>query len=131
MITIGTDIVDVDRVSSARDALLARVLLPAERTYCLGQASPDLHVAGRFAAKEAVFKALRPPSPNKISWHDIEVINEPGGAPRAILTGAAREHASNVGIVAVHISLSHVRDFAVATAVCEWKSQDATCATAS
>ena len=124
MITIGTDIVDVERVSSARDALLARVLLPSERDYCLAQASPDLHIAGRFAAKEAVFKALRPPSPNSISWHDIEVVNDPGGAPRAVLAGAALEHARKSGIVEVHISLSHVRDFAVATAVCEWRPRD-------
>lgn len=121
MITIGTDIIDVERIAKSRDAMIQRVLSASEKEYCLGQALPDLHLAGRFAAKEAVFKALRAPSPNGISWHDIEIVNEPSGAPRVILHGNAKLYAGNSGIVNIHISLSHVRDFAVATAVCEWK----------
>jgi len=121
MITIGTDIIDVARVRSARDALVERALCAPERAYCLAQGQADLHVAGRFAAKEAVFKALRPPSPNSISWQDIEIANEEGGAPRVILRGAALSHAEAAGIIAVHISISHIHEFAVATAVCEWR----------
>lgn len=121
MITIGTDIVDVERIAKTRDAVIQRVLSASEKEYCLGQALPDLHLAGRFAAKEAVFKALRAPSPNGISWYDIEIVNEASGAPRVVLHGNAKLLAEQRGMASVHISLSHVRDFAVATAVCEWK----------
>jgi holo-[acyl-carrier protein] synthase len=120
MITIGTDIVDVARIEEKLDALLARVLLPAEREYCLKQAYPPQHVAGRFAAKEAVFKALRAPTPNGITWHDIRIENEPGGTPVAQLSGAAAALADERGLRHVYLSIAHVREFATATAVCEW-----------
>jgi holo-[acyl-carrier protein] synthase len=102
-------------------ALLTRVLLPNEREYCLSQAFPAQHVAGRFAAKEAVFKALRAPSPNGISWHDIEVVNEPGGTPIAYLHGAAAALAAERGLRHLYLSIAHVKEFATATAVCEWR----------
>jgi holo-[acyl-carrier protein] synthase len=123
MITIGTDIVDVARVSEKLDALIARVLLPHERAYCEAQANPPQHVAGRFAAKEAVFKALRAPSPNGISWCDIEVVNEPGGTPVARLHGAAEALAAERGLTHLYLSIAHVKEFATATAVCEWEGR--------
>jgi len=120
MITIGTDIVDVARVRDKQAAVVGRVLSAQEQTYCLAQADPPQHIAGRFAAKEAVFKALHAPSPNGISWLDIDVHNDAHGVPHATLFGAAAAFATQQGLRGLYISIAHVRDFAVATAVCEW-----------
>jgi holo-[acyl-carrier protein] synthase len=120
MITIGTDIVDVARVRDKHDAMLARVLSAREQTYCLAQADPAQHIAGRFAAKEAVFKALHAPSPNGISWLDIDVYNDEHGVPHAALHGTAATFAAQQGLRGLYVSIAHVREFAVATAVCEW-----------
>jgi len=125
MITIGTDIIDVARIRTSEPALARRVLLPSERDYCAVQADPPLHMAGRFAAKEAVFKALNAPAPNRISWHDIEVINDKRGAPVVYLHGAAAVLAAERRLRGTCLSIAHVRDFAIATAVCEWPDDHA------
>jgi len=120
MITIGTDIVDVARVRDKHDAIISRVLTAREQAYCQAQADPPQHMAGRFAAKEAVFKALHAPSPSGISWLDIDVHNDAHGVPHATLFGAAAAFATQHGLRGLYISIAHVRDFATATAVCEW-----------
>ncbi|NLF40071.1 holo-ACP synthase [bacterium] len=119
MTTVGTDIIDVRRITEKIDALTARVLLPAEHGYCFSQAHPAQHVAGRFAAKEAVFKAMRAPAGNGFSWLDIEILNDESGAPAVMLHGRARAFAQSSGIVRIDISLSHVEEYAVAVALCE------------
>jgi holo-[acyl-carrier protein] synthase len=120
MITIGTDIVDVARVRDKQAAVVTRILSAQEQAYCQSQADPSQHIAGRFAAKEAVFKALHAPSPNGISWLDIDVHNDAHGVPHATLRGAAAAFATQQGLRGLYISIAHVRDFATATAVCEW-----------
>jgi len=123
MITIGTDIIDVARVAKKRDAVIKRVLNGDERDYCLNSGDACQSLAGHFAAKEAVYKALQISADNGISWKDIEITHQNAGAPNVILHNKAKEHAEINRIINIQISISHVNDFATATAVCEWDSE--------
>jgi len=120
MITVGTDIIDVSRVTKKRDAIISRVLIDKECAYCLNSGDPNQSLAGHFAAKEAVYKALRISNDNGISWKDIEITHQ-NGAPYVILHNKAKEYAGSNGMIDIQISISHVKDFATATAVCEWE----------
>jgi holo-[acyl-carrier protein] synthase len=118
---IGVDIVEVGRI---RDVLerhgerfLARVLTDAERRYCLLHRDPAPHVAGRFAAKEAVMKALGTGWSSGVHFATIEVVRAASGQPSLRLHGAAAERAGDRAIW--HLSLSHDRGQAIAVAVLE------------
>ncbi len=121
MITVGTDIIDVARITKKRDAVINRVLIDKECGYCLSSGDPNQSLAGHFAAKEAVYKALRISNDNGISWKDIEITHQNNGIPDVILHNKAKEYADSNGIINIQISISHVKDFATATAVCEWE----------
>jgi holo-[acyl-carrier protein] synthase len=97
-----------------------RVFTPAERAYCdsKGVAAAQ-HFAGRFAAKEACLKALRTGWRGSISWHDMEISNDEKGAPLIAITGEAKKVLDSLGAVAVHLSLSHTTEHAVATVILE------------
>jgi holo-[acyl-carrier protein] synthase len=115
---IGIDVVEVARIASAMerhgDPFMARVFTPAEREYCQSHHSPALHYAARFAAKEAVAKALG----TGIGSHaDLEIVHAAGGAPQLLLTGAAKDFAAAHGITDIQISLSHAHDYAAANAI--------------
>ncbi len=120
MITIGTDIIDVARVTKKRDAVITRVLIDKECEYCLSSGNPNQSLAGHFAAKEAVYKALRINNDKGVSWKDIEITHQHIGAPCIILHNKAKKYADSNGMINIQISISHVKDFATATAVCEW-----------
>ncbi len=122
MITVGTDIIDVARISKKRDAVINRVLIDEERAYCLSSGDPNQSLAGHFAAKEAVYKALRINNDNGISWKDIEITHKNNGTPNVLLHNKAKEYADYNKMIDIQISISHVKDFATATAVCEWSS---------
>jgi len=119
----GIDIVEVDRLEETivrrGERLLDRVFTAAERDYCGKRPRPGIHYAGRFAAKEAVLKAIRTGWVQGIGWKDIEVELGPGGEPSVRLTGGALARANEMGIVAIHISISHTEHHAVASAVAE------------
>ena len=123
MVTVGTDIVDVARVRDAAPTFVSRILRPDEEAYCHSTVDPPQHIAARFAAKEAVFKALQPESPNSIAWHDIEILRADHGVPQVRLWGAARKLADERGVTRIQVSLSHVAEFALAAAVCEWEDR--------
>lgn len=116
---VGCDIIEIERVRKTlgrTPAVLQRIFTEKERAYCENKIDPFPSLAVRFAAKEAVFKALG----GKISlfsWRDISVINEQGGQPQIELSGAAWELASRLGISQVQISLSHSDGMALAFAV--------------
>lgn len=118
---IGIDVVEVDRIDSSIERLgevfLARLFTPCERTYCDAQAKPGLHYAARFAAKEAVSKALGTGIGGQAGWLDLEVARDSLGAPKLILSGNAAHFAKQNGIVEIQISLSHARDYAAANAI--------------
>ena len=106
---IGVDVVDLKRFIETLERT------PTLRSRLFTQAERDLPVeslAGRFAAKEALAKALGAPA--GLSWQDFEIVNDARGAPSFVLHGSAPERLSTLGIVKVHLSISH--DTTVATA---------------
>ncbi|MET9415405.1 holo-ACP synthase [Streptomyces klenkii] len=119
-IRVGVDLVPLTRVQAMTDAgddaRLRRMLTPAEIALSRTATGWDLHgVAGRFAAKEAVFKLLHVPG-RPLPWQSIEILKSPGEWPFVHLTGPARGWAADAGIEAVDVSISHEELFAVAVA---------------
>lgn len=119
----GTDIVECLRIAQMierhGELFITRVYTDAEIDYCRSRLAATQHYAGRWAAKEAVLKALGTGWRRGISWRDIEITNEPDGRPIAKLRGAAREVMEQAGIDRLHLSISHCRSHAVAYVVAE------------
>lgn len=117
---VGLDIVEVERIREALDrhgeSFLDRVLTPAERAYCARFHDPGPPVAARFAAKEAVFKALGTGWSGGMRWTDVEVVRGETGPPRVELHGKARQAA---GEGRIWLSLTHEKTVAAAMAVLE------------
>ncbi len=99
------------------ELFVGRVYTPLEIEYCRSRRMATQHFAGRWAAKEAVLKALGTGWRKGISWRDIEVRNGPGGRPQAFLAGGTQEIAEAVGIRCMLVSISHCRSHATAYAV--------------
>lgn len=118
---IGTDIIEVVRIGQMierhGELFLQRVFTPTEIRYCQGRKHSMEHYAGRWAAKEAILKCLGTGWSKGISWTDLEVVNDLGGAPRVVLAGTAADIAQNLGIREIMISISHCRAYAVAYAL--------------
>ena len=118
---IGIDVVEVDRIASAierhGESFIAKIFTAGERAYCETRKNPALHYAARFAAKEAVSKALGTGIGGNAGLHDMEVIHDPAGAPKLHLSGAAEIFAKQHGITEIQISLTHARDYAAANAI--------------
>ena len=110
IIGVGIDVVDIDRFGRAleRTPGLRPRLFTADE-----QRLPLPSLAARFAAKEAVAKALG--APGGLSWQDAEVVRDPSGRPRLVLHGGVAQEAAAQGISTWHLSLSH--DGGIATAV--------------
>lgn len=121
IIGLGTDITEISRIADMLakhgEQFLTRVFTSGERDYCAGKKESAQHFAGRWAAKEAVMKALGTGWGEGVSWTDIEVCLLVSGRPVVRLTGGANEVAQRLGIGEVLISISHCRDYAMATAV--------------
>jgi holo-[acyl-carrier protein] synthase len=117
----GIDMVDCQRLRETidrhGDRFLKRVFTPAELSYCLGKKRELEHLAGRFAAKEAVLKVLGTGLRRGMRWTDIEVQNEPSGQPRVKLSGRCGELAGQQNLGTILISISHIETHAVASAV--------------
>ena len=90
-----------------------------EIDYCRAQADPARHFAGRFAVKEAVSKCLGTGISGGIAWKDIEVIQKESGQPILNLTQRTKELFDHHKLSAIHISISHARDHAIANAIAE------------
>ena len=121
VIGIGTDIVETLRIAQMierhGDLFLRRVFTPREVEYCSARKAATQHYAGRWAAKEAVLKALGTGWSRGIQWCDIEVRNEAGGKPHIVLEGGALEVSRRLGIERMLISISHCRAYATAYAL--------------
>src|SRR5690242_9027678 len=117
---IGTDIVECLRIAQMIDRhgelFLNRVYTSDEIAYCSSRKAATQHYAGRWAAKEAVLKALGTGWSRGISWRDIEVRNDEGGRPSIRIEGGAQEACERLGITDMLISISHCRSHAVAFA---------------
>jgi holo-[acyl-carrier protein] synthase len=116
MITVGTDLIEIERIrrSLARYAgFRERCFTEAERAYCDGKANPAQHYAGRFAAKEAVGKALG--CGVRFTWKEIEIVGRP--KPSVTLSGSTAAWAEKVAAGAIDLSMTHSRELAAAVAV--------------
>lgn len=112
---VGTDIVETERIQSLCErerSFTERVFTETELNYSDAKPSKYLHLAARFAAKEAVAKALGGP----FSWKEVEVVNNSDGKPMVNLYGRAKAAA---GEATVHLSVSHTKKYASAVAVVE------------
>ena len=115
---VGVDVVEIDRFAAAlakRPRLAERCFTPAEAAYCLSRKFPPQHFAARFAAKEAVGKAL---GIGMTRWREVEVVRD-RGAPTIALHGRYAERGAALGVERIHISLTHGRDSAIAFAIAE------------
>lgn len=117
---VGTDIVAVGRIAAlignGEGKFLRRWFTPQEIDYCSGKSVPSRHFAGRFAAKEAVVKALPMDWDGPLPWRSIEVISGPGGAPSVRLSGGFRDAAVRAGVNGIQVSVSHCDEYATAVA---------------
>jgi holo-[acyl-carrier protein] synthase len=115
---LGVDICEIARMERAlarHDTMRDRVFTPEEVAYCDGKARPAESYAGRFAAREAVIKALG--GYRGKNWKDISVTRHPSGAPIVALTGNAKRRADALGVTQVMITFTHEKTSAVAFAV--------------
>jgi len=126
IIGIGTDITECGRIGSMierhGELFITRVYTEHEINYCVTKKAALQHYSGRWAAKEAVLKALGTGWRAGISWRDVEVRNRSSGGPTIRLYGGAKEVADKLGIETMFISISHSRHYATAQAVAEGES---------
>jgi len=132
IIGIGTDICDIKRITDTLEKFEGRfkekTFTQHEQDYCESKAVPANAYAKRFAAKEAVAKALSGQSTGSMSWKDIEVINQPSGRPDIVLHGDALNRFNEripkdcEGII--HLSLSDDPPYAQAFAIVEARKSD-------
>ncbi len=123
IIGIGTDIIEVLRIAQMierhGELFINRVYTPDEIRYCQSRKMATQHFAGRWAAKEAILKAIGTGWRRGISWRDVEVLSAKAGQPAVSLHGGALEVAQGLGIEEVLISISHCRSHATAYAVAQ------------
>ena len=120
VVGIGTDIVEVQRIGNMidkhDDTFIQKVFTTGEIEYCGPRKAAVQHYAGRWAAKEAILKAIGTGWSKGIKWTDIEVINQMGGKPYVKLNGKAIEVCEERGIDEILITISHCNLFATAFA---------------
>ncbi len=123
IVGIGVDIVDVARIRRMAEEygerFFRRVFSESELNYCMRFSEPFPHLAARWAAKEAVAKALGTGFSRGVTWKSIIVAHSPTGEPLVVLTGVAKEIAANLGVGKIWLSLSHTLEYAAAVAVIE------------
>jgi len=121
VIGIGIDLVRVGRFEQAvtryGDRLLNRVFTEAEQATFKSYRSPGRHLAARFAAKEAAFKALRTGWGQGVAWQDVEIVGGGREAASVVLSGRARDVAASLGITQMLVTLTHDGDYAMACVV--------------
>ncbi len=116
-VTTGIDIIEIDRIKNAidnwRQGFLSRVFTQPELNLCGNNAAS---IAARFAAKEAVIKALSYRT-LLCNWHDIEILSQENGRPLLKLHGKALAESSKLGFKNMDVSISHCRKYAIAVVV--------------
>jgi holo-[acyl-carrier protein] synthase len=114
VIGVGIDVVDIERFGESIErtpSLVERLFAPSEAS------RPLASLAARFAAKEAMAKALG--APHGMAWHDAEVVSEESGRPVLSIRGTVKARADELGVAHVHLSLSHDAGIASAVVVLE------------
>ena len=121
IVGIGVDMVEVPRIARMLrehgDRFVQRVFTPGEIAYCSTMHEPAPFYAARFAAKEAVSKALGSGIGEQCGWHDIDVRRKATGEPFIVLHGEGAKLASHLGIERVLLSMSHTIEHAIAQAI--------------
>lgn len=121
---LGTDMIEIARIEHSLErfgeAFMRRIYTPAEIAYCQQKKKTAVEsFAARFAAKEAAAKALGTGISRGVTWCEIEVLRLPGQRPTLHLSGRAAEIAGRLGIRHLSVSLSHIRELAVAIVIAE------------
>ncbi|HEY0031464.1 MAG TPA: holo-ACP synthase [Bacteroidia bacterium] len=121
IIGIGTDIAEVLRIgkSIGNESFKTKVFSVGEIAYCESKANKAESFAARFAAKEAFFKALGTGWRGGMAFNEVEVVNDEIGKPSLNILGATAEIVKERNIKTIHVSLSHVKELAMATVVLE------------
>jgi holo-[acyl-carrier protein] synthase len=122
IVGIGSDVVQIDRIEAAlarRPGFAQRILTPTEMATFQHEAKPAAYLAKRFAAKEAIAKALGCGIGEKMSWQDVETYRTDLGKPEVSFTGAALKQLNRLGGKSCHLSLSDELSVALAFAVIE------------
>ncbi|NWF88607.1 MAG: holo-ACP synthase [Ignavibacteriaceae bacterium] len=116
---IGIDIIEIDRIKESvdkfGDKFLNKIYTQTELNYCLQKKYKYQHLAARFAAKEAVYKALATGWNKDVSWQSIEISNEPNGMPLVTLKGNLKKFLSNDKDL--KISMSHSKEYVTCVAI--------------
>ena len=117
---LGVDVVEIDRmrkICKRTPSFTVKMFSEAEIKYCEAKPEPEVHFAARFAAKEAVLKALGIGFSEGVGYRDVEVKLKTGGAPLATLHGKALELSNEAGVVDIPLSISHTNSEAVCVAI--------------
>ncbi len=120
IVGIGVDLVKIDRIAKAarnHPGFVERVFTQQERSYCSKQKFPAQHYAGRFAAKEAMLKAVGTGWSAGVKWTDMEVLHGEGGAPVVQVSGRMKDLMDLKGVKHILLSYSHDEGYAVAQVV--------------
>jgi len=121
IVSHGIDLIECERIAQMMERypeqFLRRVLTDAEQEYIKGKRNPIPHIAGRFAAKEAILKVLGTGWRGQISWQDIEITHDANGQPHVSLTGESAAVARRRGITRILLSISHTANYATASAI--------------
>ena len=127
IVGMGIDLVEIERIeriyAKFGERFLSRVLLPDEAKYCLSYRRPAPFIAGRFAVKEAVSKALGTGIGALLGWHDIELRRKESGEPWLVLHGKGQELLLARKANVVHVSITHTEMSAAAVAILEQRSK--------
>lgn len=115
---IGNDIIEIQRIKKCIDRhghhFINRLFTTQEQNYCYKYQDPIPHFAGRFAAKEAIVKALGVGFGKTIEWHDLEILNDELGKPVVHFSKSIQECFHQPNIL---VSIAHSSDYAIATAI--------------
>jgi holo-[acyl-carrier protein] synthase len=118
---IGIDIVEIKRLEKVSKkwgkSFLKKVYTDRELAYAKSKRFPYQHLAARFAAKEAIFKALGEVERNFVGWKNVEILNDNYGKPVVYWHGAAERSRKKRGLKGAVVSLSHTENYAVANAM--------------
>ncbi len=122
IVGIGVDIVDVHRIQDIAErhkGFVEKIFAPEEIKYCQSYSNPFPHYAARFAAKEAVFKALGSGWSRGLKWSEIRVVSGVDRKPAIQLSGATNRLAESLGVQHIQVSLSHTGAVAIAQVTME------------
>jgi holo-[acyl-carrier protein] synthase len=123
IVGVGSDLFEIARMKRELDLsgpnLKRELFTPVEIAYCESKHYPERHYAARFAAKEALFKALATGLQTDMNWLEAEIRNRDSGQPYFILSGRTSERALNNGVKNTFVSISHTEKWAFANVILE------------